>query len=240
MKMFGLKQIVRKVVYQLGYDVVRKSGRCTNDLDVLKLVISALIQSQNRFFFIQVGANDGVLDDPLHSTIMTCHLEGVLVEPLPDKFKELKHNYANEKQLQFENCAISHENGECALFRITSEASYPPLFQGIASFNREHLRKHGIREAHIEQVSVLSLTFASLIEKYQIKDLSLLQIDTEGFDYEIIKMAFASSCFPQIIHFEHLHLSPKDRSACWQTLTDRGYAFSEIGYNTLAIHNALL
>ncbi len=74
-----------------------------------------------------------------------------------------------------------------------------------------------------------------MIEKHQIGEISLLQIDTEGFDYEIIKMAFAASCFPRIIHYEHIHLSPTDRSECLEIIIDNGYSFAEIGCNTLAI-----
>jgi hypothetical protein len=44
--------------------------------------------------FIQVGANDGIFGDPLREHILAHKWRGVLVEPQPEIFEQLKANYA--------------------------------------------------------------------------------------------------------------------------------------------------
>ena len=206
-KTFDLKGTVKSTANRFGYDIVRTSIACPSNLDFLDLAIGAVIHADDNFFFVQVGANDGVSSDPLYPTVVSRHLQGVLVEPLPDKFKELRRNYATESQLKFENCALAHENGEANLFRVASGAQYASWTQGVATFDRGLLLSHGINDQDIEKVTVPALTFRALVDKHKIDHISLLQIDTEGFDYEVIEQAFASSCFPKILHFEHKHLS---------------------------------
>ncbi len=129
MVMLYLKKALQFGANLIGYDIVRRLVKPPNSLNLLDLAILAVIQDQKDFFFLQIGANDGILEDPLRSLILARHLEGVLVEPLPDKFAELQRNYAHEKQLRFENCAVAKKNGECSLFRVVSPSPYPQWAQ---------------------------------------------------------------------------------------------------------------
>jgi hypothetical protein len=47
------------------------------------------------------------------------------------------------------------------------------------------------------------MSFQDLIQENHVKKIDLLQIDTEGYDYEIIKMIDFHEIKPHIIHFEH-------------------------------------
>ena len=64
---------------------------------------------------MQIGANDGVLDDPLRELITTHHLRGLLIEPLPDLFATLAENYKGETQLSFEQVAIARRRAPADL-----------------------------------------------------------------------------------------------------------------------------
>lgn len=44
--------------------------------------------------FIQIGANDGLRNDPVREFIIRDRWQGILVEPLPAVFAMLQHNYA--------------------------------------------------------------------------------------------------------------------------------------------------
>src|SRR5262245_48292496 len=59
--------------------------------------------------FIQIGANDGLRNDPIREFIVRDAWTGVLVEPLPDVFDLLKKNYSGRAaaRLEFVNAAIS-------------------------------------------------------------------------------------------------------------------------------------
>ncbi len=184
---------------------------------------------------MQVGANDGILDDPLRDLIFEYHLPGLLIEPLPDIFDKLKHNYRDQPQLLFENLAILSHNGNVPINRVRNDVDVPHHWQGIASFNRDNLLTQGVPPEHIEIVSVQGTSLPFLLDKHGISRVNLLQIDTEGYDFEIIRFAFDAGVFPDIINYEHCWLVPSTRFKCKQMLDKHGYQFVEVGKDTLAI-----
>ena len=66
-------------------------------------------------------------------------------------------------------------------------------------------------------------TLRSLLDKHKILKYDFLQIDTEGFDYEVLKLAHIEANLPGLINYEHKHLKPGDRQAAWKYLRDLGY-----------------
>src|SRR5216683_542034 len=46
------------------------------------------------FFFVQVGACDGVSFDALYDFVVKHNLPGIVIEPVPDLYRELKANYS--------------------------------------------------------------------------------------------------------------------------------------------------
>ena len=83
---------------------------------------------------------------------------------------------------------------------------------GIGSFSKEHILKHRtkrfqITEEDIKCININVITFDALIKKYEIKNIKKLIIDTEGFDYKIIKsINFKETSIKEII-FEKKHMS---------------------------------
>lgn len=63
---------------------------------VLWYLVTEELQKNANFFFRQIGANDGVLGDPLHDSVLRHKLTGLLVEPLPNLCERLKANYAGQ------------------------------------------------------------------------------------------------------------------------------------------------
>src|SRR5262249_35234617 len=109
---FRLRSLVRQSLNRFGYDVVRYAGEsCDHPLNVLEIAVRERLQRQTDFFFVQVGANDGVRSDPLRSLVLEHRLAGLLIEPLPDQYARLRENYAGQPQLRFENCAVAEHDG---------------------------------------------------------------------------------------------------------------------------------
>ena len=207
--------------------------------NVLKFVVDRVLQSDPEFYFVQIGANDGLRADPIRPLVMQYHLRGLLVEPMPDIFKELKANYASEPQLSFENCAIGNRDGLTSLYRFMRDTPVPnDFFHGLARNDKEYMvnraKSLGLLK-YIEELHVPTLTFSSLLKKHEVKNLSLLQVDTEGYDFEILKMLFSYSIFPQIINYEWSELSYDDRRECKLMLLDKGYSFIDCGSDTLCL-----
>jgi FkbM family methyltransferase len=217
---------VRRAANKVGVDIVPyRPCPVENSLNILGFVIEHYLASRDSFNFVQVGANNGVLWDPLHEAIVAHHLAGLLVEPLPDVFEQLKANYSGESQLVFENAAIAEQNGTRTLYRVKPDADVPEYAHGLASFNRANL---DLFKRFVQEVPVPTLTVSSLLQKHHIDHATLLQIDTEGYDYEIIKMFFHEGVFPDIINFEHVYLSGDENAECRNLLRDCGYTFTDV------------
>ena len=82
--------------------------------------------------------------------------------------------------------------------------------------------------------SFLAQPLADILRRNAIEQIDVLHIDTEGFDFEIIKMVAAAKVKPTVVHFEHLLLSDADRQACYTLLAEQGYRLARNGINTIA------
>ena len=251
------KTTLQKTFGVLGYTIsqkdIKQNPQHLNQVtakDFFDLYFS-LIDPQN-FFFIQFGANDGSFVDPMYDYVKHYNLTGVLVEPQKDVFNKLKTNYKNQNNVTFANIAISNTDGEKILYTISDDLkNKDDLFNrmtGIASFDRDLLLKslqyeflkkswHAqMKEAdrYIVETKVTTLTFKSFIKKYGIKQIDYIQMDCEGYDYEIIKMIDLGSRFPKIINFESTHLSDADRKECEEMLAANGYRTFRHRFDTCA------
>ena len=79
------------------------------------------------------------------------------------------------------------------------------------------------------------MSFDDLFQKHGIQKIDLLQIDTEGFDFEIIKMFDFAKYSPKIINYESVHLEKGDRAECEFFLRNKGYNLYNTQENTCAI-----
>src|SRR4051812_7423126 len=73
--------------------------------------------SGRGFYFIQVGANDGITDDDIRVHVVGQQWRGILIEPLPDVFEQLRANYSGFDRLQFANLAITSATGPVEFWR---------------------------------------------------------------------------------------------------------------------------
>lgn len=216
--------------------------------DIFSLLVKDLLEREGRgfFFFVQIGAHDGVTGDVLHPFVVEHHLRGLLVEPQPKIFQKLIRNYAAEPQLDFEQAAICEavfiDGGagdawpKSATLHAFKSEDLPEHATMLASFDRQAVAKnwHGY-QGEIEELTVPALTFSELLQKHGgIKRISLLQIDTEGCDFEILKMMAAGTVRPQLIRFESAFLRAHEWPELCTLLTRSGYQFTTTGIDTVA------
>ena len=193
-----------------------------------------------EFTFLEIGANDGVCNDPIRPYVAKYHWSGVLVEPQREAFQALCANYSGETQLRFENVAISARAGSQLFYSVDrTRPGMNDQTDQLASFMREVVMSHckyipGLADALVTE-EVPCMTFSELLSKHDLRRLDLLQIDTEGYDYEIIKTIDFGKVKPRIIHYEHIHLKAADREACIKLLVGEGYQIAVLGsFDTLA------
>lgn len=239
-------ELLRALLIQQGYKLVRAPRMlATNpggDLvfgfeEVIKRYLIDL-ENPAEFFFVQIGAFDGVSGDPIHGFVKRFRWQGVLVEPQQEAYEKLISNYEGSPGLRFENAAISTESGTKELFRVSPADSNTPAWAGqVASFDRANVEKHARRWqlGDIQSVEVKAISFSDLALKHRIEAIDLLQIDTEGFDFEVIKMVDFDRIPPAIIHYEHCHLGKENAEASFRFLIERGYLVSVGETDTIAV-----
>lgn len=234
-----MKALLHRAFRKIGYDVRRYADMPIRPFSVLKLVVDSRVAAGLSVRFVQIGANDGIVADPIRSLVLQHQLPGLFVEPLPDLFARLSANYAGHPGAIFEQCAVGDHDGQATFYRIRPNSELPEWFQRIASFDKRQLssKKFGLKglERFVESVNVPVLTLPTLLQKHNLKDCDLLQIDTEGYDCRIVQSALKAGVRPAIINYEIVNTLPIEQAQCKRLLAEQGYAFVDVGYDTLAL-----
>lgn len=152
--------------------------------------------------------------------------KGLLLEPQTSYYEKLVKNYSGTPGLTFLNCAISESEEPKKFYRIKEMADLPTWTQGLGSFDINTILKHSKEIPGIENYiitdSIDCISFESLLSKYEVKQIDLLQVDTEGYDYEIINMIDLNHIRPSIIAYESKHISMKKQQDLVKRLTSNG------------------
>ena len=209
-------------------------------------------KNKKEITVVQIGANDGIHNDPIHRFIKSDGWVGVLLEPQKFVFENyLSPLYRNTKGIIALNAALDVKDGSKPIYKIT--VSNSRWATGLTSFNREVLEeavrsgyverqaiKEGCRlperlEDYICEEQVECISTESLVKKFTLEKIDWLQIDTEGFDFEIIKMFNIGFTKPDVIVYENLHFPDLLKEECLAYLKNNGYLCRNYGPNTLAM-----
>jgi FkbM family methyltransferase len=178
-------------------------------------LVRALAEARPNAVFVEIGANDGAQYDPLRKYILRDGWRGVMVEPVPYVFERLRRNYGHLDRVALENVAIADADGEVPFYYLAQasdaeEEGLPSWYDAIGSLSRGHVAAPRDEitdiESRVESIRVPALTFESLCQKHGLGRLDLLLIDTEGYDYEIIRRIDFAAHRPRLLIYEHSHL----------------------------------
>ena len=163
-----------------------------------------------KFDLIIIGANNG---SGLEELILKQKNKVLLIEPVNYNFQQLKNKFKNKDNITFENVGISDEKKQIKFYYV-NENSIKKLGKewasGIGSFKKKHLLDHHgkrfkITESEIEEANIKIVTFDDIIKKYNINEIEYLFIDTEGYDYQIIRSINFNKIKINRIKFEYKH-----------------------------------
>ena len=207
-------------------------------------LIAAFAVAHPDAVFVEIGSNDGEQHDFLRPHILASDWTGVMVEPVPYVFERLQRNYAGIDRVALENVAVADRDATLPFFHLRDadegeRSGLPDWYDGVGSFNREAILSHAPQmpdiAQRIVQHNVPTLRFASLCEQHGLDHVDLIVIDTEGYDWEIIRTIDLSAKTPRLIVYEHFHLSPHDRVACRSHVEAQGYETMEEGFDTFCL-----
>jgi len=167
--------------------------------------------------FIQVGANDGRSGDPLRKLIKRGTIRGLMVEPQAEPFGRLVERYQGVAGLSFENVAIADRDAPIQMVTTTDRSTLGTLVPDRNILSRRKART-------LSRITVAGLSFASLLAKHSIERFDLLQIDTEGYDYEVLKQVDLDAGGVGIVNLEYYCLPIAERLAVCAQLDAAGFA----------------
>lgn len=224
-----LRALLKRIYRRLQPDVRRHMARALPD--------------KQRLVFVVVGANDGVKSDPLARMVAADkRWRGLLIEPVPHIFARLRQNYADTTRFACENVAIAPTAGRLPFYYVSPDAAQrwagplPAYADQVGSFRREHLVEVLGQDAEplIVAEPVPCEPLESVMQRNGIDEVDLLQIDTEGFDYEVLKQVDFQKHAVGMILYEHMHLSPQEQAAARNLLAEAGYDLFTYQGDTLA------
>jgi hypothetical protein len=159
----------------------------------------------------------------------------VLVEPMSIHNDKIKKCYEWVNNLNLENIAISLDDSKEMSFYYHENDG--PLYE-VASNNINHILKHGYSMEGVKELNVNCLSINNLFKKYNLVDIDILFIDTEGIDDLIIKSIDFDTFKITEIYFENLHLTQND---IYSFLENKGYSITKnwgvMGWTSVAKKN---
>lgn len=235
----------KKIIEAFGFKLIDKNliknERIISKYSFLSLekLLKNLFVSNHINTIVQIGANDGQRFDIINKFIKKFNPSVVFVEPIKKNFDNLKKYYANQKNLFYENSAISVNDEISELYKVKEDKIhfYDDHVVGITSFDKKHLLKHGISKFHIIKEKVNVISIQNLINKYSLKNIDLLLIDTEGYDAKIVKDFLENSNLRPLIIFEYIHIKNNEFSETTKLLLNNNYDLFKLEENLICLQN---
>ena len=193
---------------------------------------------------VTVGANDGITGDPFCDLLEgETEWRALFVEPVPYCVKRLRENFPDRRRFIIEEMAIGHGSGKATFYYVDQKAKQdmpdlPVWFDQLGSFHRAHIVKHfaGTLEPYIIQRDVETRSLAHVLEAHGIGAPDLLHIDTEGYDYQVLKSLDITRHAPLLLFLEHKHLEYDEKQEMHRFLQNNGYAVNECGGDYIAVN----
>ena len=131
-----------------------------------------IFNNKKNGFFIELGANNGLIQS--NTAFFEKYLEwkGILIEPSYKGYIECKKNRKNSICLNY--ACVSNDFNEKFIYGDFANNSL------MGSIN-------GSRRKNNELVKVQAITLEKILNKYKIKHIDFLSLDTEGYELNILK-----------------------------------------------------
>jgi len=242
------KYIFSRILKSLGYRLSKDTKDNFDSCNILLPFVQNLHNTLGEDFnFIQVGANlgfqgGGGLNDPLRDFIdLNKEVRGILIEPMVEYLDIVKNIYKDNLNLNFENIALGASNSQLKLVRFKPGDYERNFYHGLATMKSNRIAdlrnraKKDNTEQYLQELIVPVFTPEYLKSKYNLSNVSLLQVDTEGFDYIIVKSFIDAGVYPKLINFEYTELSSEELDSCVTLLMMKEYKLIKHGADILAV-----
>lgn len=189
---------------------------------------------------VQIGANDGVSGDPLYAHVRQTASKAVLVEPVPELFRQLCETYRDSPNVLCINAAVAPVPGKIPFYVVdNAEGNFPTYFCQLGSFHRGTIEKqrrdYPNIDDYIVEIEVNVLDFAGVMKTAKVSKASLIHTDIEGLDADVLNSIDFDSVEAKVVLFEHVHLDRTAYRELIEKLSCLGFRLRDCGSDTLAV-----
>jgi FkbM family methyltransferase len=240
--------MINELLRKVGVRLVRLNGSPyqftlanVNSLVFEELRKIAVLSSNPDGSIVIIGAHDLTSFDCISKYLGEAKARIMLFEPRNASRHKLNKNI---EILGLQNChvvpkAVHQSLTSSSLYDVDPNYLhlYPAWAEGIASFSQAHLLK-SISKEHICEHQVDCSNPDKWPSEFGLDSISYLQIDAEGYDFEILKAINLHYYNPSAIMLEYVNMSIEDQQECRDYLHSNGYDTIFNGEDLLAINLA--
>ncbi|QUS38544.1 FkbM family methyltransferase [Tardiphaga alba] len=224
------KSQLRKFAFQFGGYRMRR----------VEAIVDQLVREDGARSFLQIGANDGYMSDPLNLAIFRHGLRGAFVEPQANYHRELQNTYRGLPGLRYVQKAIASEAGHMTMFSLDcSSGRLPRWARGVGTLSADQIRKFGDQipdiESYIRSQDVPCCTVPELLAEIDERDPDIVVVDAEGLDYAILSQFDFAALTTKLVIYETESMEAGDIDALSVMFVRCGFALLSAGQDTVAI-----
>ncbi len=243
---YVIESKVKNVLRRFGIDIRYVTQESRNPEMYINSLRGA-ISVKKPFNIIHVGANDGRHNDPIYNFVKK-HKNStniILVEPIKSVIPHLEKNYSYHPSSEIVNKAIGDRESSSIQLYGVNQNYWNDISVGYGTDWPDYRVPTGVTTTNRDQlVQWISKNIQSdaspgeIIKKFDVEvaqpnsilnqsknmdDVQLLQVDTEGFDDEVVFSFFEAEVYPNIINIESKHLSQERQQKYEQRCKYEGY-----------------
>lgn len=204
-----------------------------------EFLVESLFAFWKRVVFVQVGAHNGMTNDPIAAMLTkNDSWTGLSIEPVPALFESLIKNRGKDARFSYANVAIGPTTGVTPFYSVEPNGDEEWLSQ-VGSFSREHVERHiGDRtKCRIIEHQIAVRTFETALKEAGISRYDVLVIDAEGYDLVILRQAAETLSTASLVILEVDHFSHSERSETIELFKSKGFSIFAVGGDFVAIRS---
>ena len=164
-------------------------------------ILDFFFKKKKDGFVVDIGAADGVSNSNSRKLILD-GWSGLLVEPNPNNYNKLVNLYNENDKIKILNVGCSFENGNDLIFYVDQNDE----FEQLSTFSLEQVQKcKEIYGCEFVEKKIDVVKTSDIFSKNNISKINFLSVDTESFDYNVIKGIDFEKVEIDLICVEHLN-----------------------------------